>query len=158
MKGAFRNSSTSAASVFYSVRELGRRAGMTPESIARWRVDAGDDSVSVYLRPGTNERVVFPIDRTKPHRFRRLRDHSSAHYAWPVVPSGSIASSVPDFVVPFDPRRGPEGAPLFSKTSDSTVECAADLLTATLWTLARAEELDPETLDEHGRFPAAASI
>ncbi|HDR89281.1 MAG TPA: hypothetical protein ENN63_06595 [Bacteroidetes bacterium] len=50
-----------------------------------------------------------------------------------------------------------EGIPCFFRTSESG-PLPYDLLASTFWMISRYEEYRPETTDEHGRFPAAASL
>jgi hypothetical protein len=130
--------STSARSIGYALRELGRRAGVTPEDIARWRFSVEPGRVVLYLHG--QARATFPFDREKPCYTESLR-HPPATFD--------------DAIVPFEHRIG--GGPLFAAVSSDELVCRADVLTATLWTLCRWEEQQAVARDQHARPIAQTS-
>src|SRR5215467_3111182 len=77
---------TSRKSILYALRELGRRAGASTESIARWSVQFLVDRVILYPEAGPMVRVIFPIDLSKPSRFAELRDVPARRYEWMLPP------------------------------------------------------------------------
>jgi hypothetical protein len=145
--------SISKAAVLYTLRELGRRAGAALEWIACWRVWIGEGQVTVFPQWPSPARLIFPFDPGKAAHFRELYQVPPSRHRW-MSPS---ETNTCDFIVPFD-ERAVSGTPLFVQTSPDVVECRADILTSTLWTLSRVEEeWLPNAADSHGRFPAAAS-
>ncbi len=141
----------------YILRELGRRAGAMPDWIAKWRVYFQNGSVALYPQPHSLARLVFPFYPFKISRFQQFRDALPCRFAWMSNPSSELIERTPDFVVLFDDH-AQGGQPLFAETDPNTLECRADILTAALWTLARAEESVPGPSDSHARFPASGSI
>ena len=142
-------------SIAYAVRELGRRAGVDLDSIARWEVTLGEKTATLDLGLPNSARVTFPFDRSKAARFQALVCRGPATFEWIREPSGTLREAVPSFIVPFEEGEG--GGPLFVTNGD-VVECRADILTASLWTMARREELESAEHDAYDRFPSTASI
>jgi len=142
--------------ILYTLRELGRRAGASPEWISGWRVRFGEKNLTLFPEPSSDARVIFPFDPLKARRFETLKESSPSRYEWMHFPGTAVSETVPNLIVLFEdePR---EGVSLFQARGEQTVECQGDLLTCALWTLARMEELQPAPLDEHARFPATAS-
>lgn len=140
----------------YALRELGRRAGVPQALLSRWKTVFDADGVTLYPAADGESRIVFPCDFSKLDRFAVLRAAPAVRYEWMETSDPALRCRVPDFVVLFDDRHC-GGTPLFKRTGDRTFECAGDILTSSLWTLGRFEELHPESNDEHGRFPAASS-
>jgi hypothetical protein len=134
--------STSTRAVGYALRELGRRAGVATSEIARWRYTIRDGCVVLYPAPGSDKRISFPFDPNKPQRAADLMR--------------SVPARFDDAVVPFEGTEG--GGPLFTAGGADEIRCGADLLTAVIWTLNRAEERQASQRDEHGRFQASSSI
>ena len=147
---------TSNTSVLYVLRELGRRAGADQDWIAQWRVKFTPGCVSLFPDPSSQAVIRFSFDPAKSPRRRELIRSSSNRYSWPTPPSQHVLQLLPDFVVNFEERAS--SGPLFQVEGSQSVTFRADVLTATLWTLSRAEEKDAVALDEHGRFSAPASI
>jgi hypothetical protein len=145
---------TSPSAYLYAIRELGRRAGAAPQWIERWRVRFDGDSVVVYLEPSSDVGISFPHEPDKPLRARDACKREPSRYQWLLPPHGE-QRIVEDFVVPFEERPG-DGS-LFV-TGAGGVACRADILTATLWMLARTEELVSNARDEHDRIPGESSI
>src|SRR5262245_60155988 len=109
----------------------------------------------VYLDPDSTVRVSFPYDPSKPHRFAELSLVPPGRYEWLFHPGAAVIEAIPDFVVPYGNDAG--GGPLFVVVGSGEVKCNADILTPTLWMLARVEEMAHGAADSHGRFPASAS-
>jgi len=78
--------------------------------------------------------------------------------AWNGLAHVPAARLVPDFIVPFCSKESRPGQPLFDQVGPQTFECTEDLLASIVLTLSRFEELQPIEKDEHGRFPASASL
>jgi hypothetical protein len=148
---------TSPESIRYILRELGRRAGAEREWIARWRVEFYDRSVVLFPEPGANLQVRFPFCRSKPERLSELKDIPPRRYTWMENGPGRIADVPDDFVVPFEEPIG-EWSPLFVPCGPGVIECRGDILTSSLWTMSRLEELVAGPSDIHGRFRAAESV
>jgi hypothetical protein len=66
--------------------------------------------------------------------------------------------AVTDFVVPFATGDSAEGEPLFVETALREYRCTEDLAASAVLVLSRYEEMGSELRDEHGRFPADASV
>jgi hypothetical protein len=148
---------TSPNAILYTLRELGRRAGASPSSIARWRVSFSSDGVRLFPNPASQACIYFTCDLTKPSRFFALRNRPASRYEWMDSSNPALRTRVRDFVVLFEDRHA-SGAPLFRRIDSENIACEGDILTCSLWTLARFEEVqEPRVTDEHGRFPAAAS-
>jgi hypothetical protein len=124
--------------------------------MAGWRVSFYGRCVTLYPKRDSNVRIVFSFEPTKPARLAELRYRPASRYTWMWDPGSSLLEVVPDFIVPFEDEAR-SGAPLFTAAAPDTVECRADILTSSLWTLARLEETLSVPTDEHGRFPASAS-
>ncbi|HJZ97682.1 MAG TPA: polysaccharide deacetylase family protein [Candidatus Solibacter sp.] len=146
---------TSKNAILYTVRELGRRAGVAPESIARWKVRFLADRIHVFPEADAAVRIVFPYDPSKPARFAKLRAAPPGRYGWMLPPTSALIETIPDFTVLFSDDAG--GGPLFSGIGPGEMHCNADILTPTLWMLSRMEEAAPKPADAHGRFPASES-
>lgn len=147
---------TSKASVLYTLGELGRRAGAAPEWIAGWHVQFKDRSLILHPEPLSPLQIVFPLDRSKPARFEQLMAVPPISRSW-MEGKAPHSTNSPDLLVFFDDgNRG--GEPLFVQKAPNLVECRSDVLTSALWTLSRAEEFCSVHRDQHGRFPASASV
>lgn len=149
---------TSRGALLYALRELGRRAGATPAFIASWQVEFSDRSVTVFLDTSRTSRIIFPIDFSKPNRVEPLAQRSPARYCWMRPPERPELSWIDAFIVPFEDRTSHVNEPLFETVETAEIACRADVLTPTLWTLSRAEELAAPALDEHSRFRAADAV
>jgi hypothetical protein len=141
----------------YAVRELGRRAGVREEQLEQWRIIPGHNEVAVMPLAGSEKRITFPLyGNTLAQNDRD--EFVTARMEWMQPPSPALRESIPNFVVPFSSKAAPVSGPLFALCAPDEVRCSVDLLSSTLLTLARFEENDSSRRDEHGRFPAAASI
>jgi hypothetical protein len=139
------------------LRELGRRAGATASWIAQWRIDFLDGAIQLFPQTGTSRRISFPCDLSKPARLALLKTLPPSRHRWMRPPPAVLRETIGDFVVHFEDRPH-TGSPLFARVDAEEVACRADILTATLWHLARVEEIDAAKPDEHGRFCAEASV
>jgi hypothetical protein len=147
---------TNVEALRYAARELGRRAGLDADEIARWRVEVDRARTTVYPDPNSQARIIFTSDRSKAGRIDRLLELPPSHYAWMADPPRRLLELIPGFIVPFEDP--PNEGPLFRLVAPDEVHCRGDILTAALWMLARADERDVNAVDEHGRFRAAASV
>lgn len=134
--------STSARSIAYTIRELGRRAGASSEDIARWRVRINERDVTVYPDPDRAARIRFSFDASKPARLAHLRKLVPVQFEEVVVPFEESAT----------------GGPLFAAGDSEELVCRADILTAALWTVSRLEETLDVSRDEHERIRARDSM
>ena len=142
----------------YALKELARRAGVTPEFFRSWKIEFGTEEILVYVLPPEAKCIRFksaPRTLPKPHQPSRMR---TAHAGWMRPPNEPARTLVPHFVVPFAGGNGESGHPLFAHLGADTVECSVDLLASTLLTLTRYEEAMSSIRDAHGRFAAAASV
>jgi hypothetical protein len=142
----------------YAVKELARRAGVTREFFQTWQIEVRTDRTSVSLGPETKRTIHFQHAEETSCTDIACGSISVARAAWLNAPHDSLAQ--PDLVLPFcnsnlNPGRR---APLYQQTSDDTIVCRLDLLSSFLFTLSRLEETLFKTVDEHGRFPASASL
>lgn len=147
---------TSISAALYALGELGRRAGCTGSEIAAWRVSFGEGLATLRPDPLSEAKVVFPWRPHKIAQFKSLAE-SAARFTWMHAPDHALLSTIPFFIVPHEEPQSRQPT-LFRQTDPTTVVCNADLISATLWALGRAEEFFPANRDEHGRFPSSASI
>lgn len=142
--------STSARSIAYAVRELGRRAGAQADWIAAWSISVSDNEVVVRIDRQRGACLRFPFDGRKANRYEVLRSSPPAMLHYPL----GAATAGKDVVVPFTEY---VNGPIFT-VSGEEVRFRADVLTSTLWTLGRYEEIrEPGGRDEHARFRGADS-
>jgi hypothetical protein len=128
----------------YAVKELARRASVSPELFGSWRLIIERDSTVIYPVAGSDKRLSF----------RHLRqpifsDLNTCRVSW----SGSttVPQGGPDVVVPFQ-QRSDLKEPMFS-IGDEAAHCSLDLPLSALLMLARYEETAVAQRDAHGRFP-----
>ncbi|MEW5987752.1 MAG: polysaccharide deacetylase family protein [Chloroflexota bacterium] len=136
----------------YAIRQLMSRAGADP---AAW------PSPVVYGQPGPQPGVyVVPCAGAA---WDALLQREPMSLDW----RPSAATVPPSYALPFDDPipvlfwgEGCEAGnhPFAEKRKDGTVVFYADVVAATLFMLTRWEESVVATRDEHGRFPAAASV
>jgi hypothetical protein len=139
----------------FALQELSRRAGVQDEVYKSSNIHVGGDALTLSVN-GTQE-IFFP---GLPDRYWQQScsgNYPCARFSWMFAPSLGIQEAVPDFVVPFIPDTTPR-KPLFQRVNSNTVKCNADLLGSMVLTLSRFEESTPSFRDEHGRFPASASV
>jgi len=142
----------------YALKELARRAGVTPEFFRSWKIEFDAGEVCVDVVPHGARRIRFksaPISCGRPIQLSGVR---TARATWMRPPEEAARTLVPDFVVPFAARNGESGRPLFAAVGADAAECSVDLLASILLTLTRYEEVMSPVRDSHGRFPASASV
>jgi hypothetical protein len=143
----------SRPSRIYALRELSRRAGVASQDLKQWRIEFDSDTLIVKPLPGRLADIRFPLF-TREQRQRNC----VVRKAWLYDPPTALAGLVPEFIVPFRRPNSISKEPLFIQKGDLRFECTEDLLGSMLLTLSRYEEIDYDNRDEHGRFPAGASI
>jgi hypothetical protein len=137
----------------WALGELARRAGVSDEFFACWRIEFTGEQTVVHLEPGTAKQVRFP--NIEPRGWREMcagRTHT-LRASWMKVP-GNIDNLIPDFPVPYCREIPVEVRPLFEPVRNHTIACSLDLLAAVLFMLCRAEEASTEERDIHGRVTA----
>jgi hypothetical protein len=140
----------------WAVRELARRAGVTPEQFEKWSIEFSPDSTVILVDRFAGKRIRIAahdgliVQKLPFELFTNSAD-------WMVPPPEGLARLVPSFVVPFSPVQS-EPRPIFSRLNSNMVVSGFDLVTSSLFTLARAEEVAPGPRDGHGRFVAKASV
>jgi hypothetical protein len=139
----------------YAVRELGRRAGVTPEFLKQWRIEAGEQETIVYPTPGNAKRLVFPNTSCSFHH----SDFHTLRTLWMSEARSPLQDQIPEFIIPFCPKDAvATGQPLFIRNGSDEVRCRTDLLASVLYSLSRVEELGRRSRDSHDRFPATESV
>jgi hypothetical protein len=137
----------------YAVKELARRAGVSKAFFLTWHIAITHERTTISLGHETSRRIHFPHANS----ILEVAPRES-------IPVGRAAwfrtdkTGAPALVLPFcacdsDPRQ-----PLYQVTRDGDVVCRMDLLSSFLFTLCRLEETLSRCRDEHGRFPASASL
>jgi len=140
----------------YALKELARRAAVTPEFFRTWKVHFDAHELLVEVLPPSAKRIRFKMHPlSAPGQNRSI---CAARASWMRSPGEPTRSLVPDFVVPFAGQNGGNGRPLFVPVEADAVECPLDLLASTLLTLTRYEEAVSPVRDGYGRFPAAATL
>ncbi|HKM67274.1 MAG TPA: polysaccharide deacetylase family protein [Candidatus Acidoferrum sp.] len=140
----------------YAVKELARRAGVSKEFFQTWVIETSPEHTTISLGSGLNATVQFV------HYHGRMFDEIAGG-AIPVARAGWLAGGqdpIPgsDLIVPFCDSETNSGAPLYQPNGDRGLICRLDILASFLFTLSRVEEALCQTHDEHGRFPASASL
>lgn len=144
--------------VRYAIEQLARRAGVSDEALASWRLDWSENGfVTAYVQPGTHKRIRFP--RVRGATWERIQRgvFATSTAAWwtGAAKAGDLA---PDFKIPFSSSNQPDLGPLFLPDSKESFTCAVDLPMSALLTLSRFEEILPYRKDMHGRFPAESGV
>src|SRR5579872_2638729 len=143
---------------YYAIKELARRAGVVSDFFRSWKVTFEEKETIIHIQPGSNKNIRF---RNAPELLEgepNPRTFHTARAGWMYPPSAQVVALVPDFVIPFSNATPSEPFPLFVQVSEDCVRCLVDLPVSTLLTLSRYEETLPGERDDHGRFPASASI
>lgn len=140
----------------YALKELARRAGVSREFFQRWNIQIGPECTTASFGSGPDATIRFVHNRGA--SFGRL-----VPGAIPVARAGWLNGSrdrinEPDLVLPFCDSEVDSQLPLYLPASEGGLTCRLDLLSSFLFTLSRVEETFCETFDEHGRFPASASL
>ena len=139
----------------YALRELAKRAGVSPDFFRSWRIQWSADEMLVYLDSSSRVKIRFPFSQPEPTA--NLLQRRVARLAWMASPSESIYEQVRGFVVPFASQSEAEVTPLFFK-EENAISCSLDLLASIAMILARGEELITSARDKHGRFPISESL
>jgi len=107
----------------------------------------------IEFRPSwdSSKRIEFPVFPAN------AMSRSTARLKWMCPPEDQLRTLVPDFVLPHHPEPLPEG-PLFERVNEDRVRCKTDLSLIALAVLCRWEEVQSAERDQHGRFPAVASV
>ena len=142
----------SHAARIYALKELSRRAGVTNEFFQCWRVEIQSDMLLVQPQPDAHGQIRFPFFSAA------LQNTEVVKKTWYCDGPAELRELVPDFIVPFARVDSTAGQPLFLEQSPQEFCSTEDLLASVLLTLCRFEEMDFLACDEHGRFPASASI
>jgi hypothetical protein len=140
----------------YTVKELARRAGVGQDFFRKWVIEVSDEQTTVTFGPELNGRISFS------HATCRELD-KIAHQVIPVSRAGWLHgvhynTPSPDLILPFCESQLDARVPLYRTTSRGALTCRLDILASVLFTLSRVEETLSDARDEHGRFPAAASL
>ena len=138
----------------YALFELGRRAGVSTELLQQWQIErsVAGDMLAVKPLPGAAGEIRFPVSGAMPQTAEVIRK------TWWREPQRELRQLVPDFIVPFCASASTAGQPLFVEGKPQQFSCTEDLLASTALTLSRFEEIVSPQRDEHGRFPASASL
>lgn len=141
----------------YAVRELARRAGVRQSTFQSWRIENdGNGYLSVYLNPGTNSRVRFPVISRDFLKRMPSSKYRTATATW-MENAPDSRSGIDDFKIPFSRFDREDVGPLFVAEGNRSIRCSVDLLTSLLVVLSRFEETLDVPRDEHGRFSAFSS-
>ena len=121
------------AAIRYAVMELALRAGVAREDSEAWRVEIDDsDFVNVYVKPGSNRRIRFPLARPLFWKNLASAKQVTSKAAW----GGSSAkreSEISDFRIPFSSSDEPSIGPLFLREGLDAVRCSIDLLASLVY-------------------------
>jgi hypothetical protein len=133
----------------YALKELARRAGVSRQFFASWKLESSATEFVAILNPVSRATLRFPL---------HLRATAKITKAIPVCRiANSGHDGHADFWLPFSEAEGSKLQPLF-RLDNHTMVGHADLLRSALFTLSRVEELGPDRRDEHGRFPAGVGL
>jgi hypothetical protein len=133
----------------FAILELAKRAGINARDCV---LEVSDDRTSLYLDAHRNVGIVFP-------HFVRQFDESAFHtarYGWISSDKSSRSPLTPDFIVPCSQQV--TGVPPLFLIDGRHARCAVDLGASILFSLSRVEERFSTERDQHGRFPASASL
>lgn len=117
----------------------------------RCQISMNAPSIEVQLGWDHGKRIEFPLFPANAVSSR------TARMKWMFPPSDRMQELVPDFVLPHHPEPVPEGS-LFEQVDEGRIRCKTDLPLIALAVLCRWEEVQSSERDEHGRFPAVASV
>jgi hypothetical protein len=146
------------AAIVYGLKELARRAGVSEGLFNSWQVEFDETGfLTVVVEPSTRKQLRFPRASAKFWSDLQAGIFRVSTATWLNAPT-ELATSVPDFKIPFSSSTENYVGPLFSKVDGNCVDCSVDLLSSIVLTLARFEETFPGPRDEHGRFGAFVGI
>jgi len=140
----------SAAARGYGLRQLSRRAGVSHDWFATWRIEHDEHETLVYPVVTSSKRIRFP--HAAPAHWDNVRAGmlAVARFEYP-----EMDADIPDIVVPY--AESTETGRIFQATEEEVTFCA-DVLASLVLTLSRYEETLPAPRDCHDRFPASASL
>ncbi len=141
----------------YSVRELGRRAGVSNESLRLWRIDVEEKWTTVHLFPGIEKHLRFK-NAPAGSWTDCLKSQAVARACWAYNPQRSVRRRVPEFIIPAQHGLSGSNVPVFRQITNDSIEFDWDLPLATFFTISRIEELIIQERDQHDRFLACSSI
>jgi hypothetical protein len=139
----------------YAVKELARRAGVSQEFFKRWIIQVTPEETTISFGPDTTAKIRFLQGPEAGFEQQLPGEIPVGRAAWPTAAQSFLGSR--DLIIPFcfsSQKRGP----LYEGALDGSLCCKLDLLASLVLTLSRVEETLRPKLDEHGRFPASASL
>ena len=139
----------------YALRELARRAGVSRGLFRSWKIEVGDHRTVVRLNGGS---PCIRFEHAPEDLVSRIAggEVSVGRATWLSAPANGTPAD--DLVIPFSRSNTTPAKPLFNPARDGSFDCQEDVLLSLLLTLSRTEESLSDERDEHGRFPASASI
>lgn len=140
----------------YAVKELARRAGVTADFFQHWEIEISPKRTIISFGPEVHGTISFPNRSEELLKYETPGSVTVARARWLRKPADSI--SVPDLIIPFAETNPESSGPLYFAETLGGLTCRHDLPSSVLFTLSRVEETAFATFDEHGRFPASASI
>jgi hypothetical protein len=146
------------AATVYGIRELARRAGVSPDFFRSWRIEFEEDEfVDVFIKSGTNRRIRFA--QTGAQFWKEIHS-GTVRTAVATWPRGMDAKTqpAPELLIPYSSSERREVGALFAHVAPDCCECPLDLPTSTVLVLSRFEETVAHNRDEHDRFSALSSI
>jgi len=124
---------------------------MKPADWGRCQISMNAGCLEVRLGWDDRKRIEFPVFSANAVSCR------TARLKWMFPPVDRLHKLVPDFILPHHPEPVPEGH-LFEQLDQGNIRCKTDLPLIALAVLCRWEEVQSSERDEHGRFPAGASV
>jgi len=140
----------------YALRELARRAGVSREFFLTWKIEVAEERTLVRLDAGGCRHICFAHAPDKPYSRIATQELPVGRAGWLRPPFGN--SPPEDLLIPFSRGDTTPGMPLFVPANNGSFVCHEDLLLSLVFTLSRVEETLCSQRDEHGRFPASASM
>ncbi len=153
---------------YYALKELARRAGVSRAFFESWKIESTAEKTVVSLGSEVHGQIVFVHQNlTDPIAAKS----SVARAGWLNPSEGSALCA--DLILPFCESREDARKPLYQSSAPNasvsnapvsndsilnSVTCRLDVLRSVLFTLSRTEETMSESVDEHQRFPASASL
>jgi hypothetical protein len=140
----------------YAVKELARRAGVSREFFDKWLIQTIQGRTTISFGAGSSAKIYFIHKNGESFGEIASTPIPVARAGWLDKPSNSVVG--PDLILPFCNSDSDSREPLYQPSGDGGLTCRLDLLSSFLLTLSRVEESLCQTLDEHSRFPATASL
>lgn len=139
----------------YAVKELARRAGVSPQFFKSWMIQVTPVETTISFRQETNAKIRF-LHGPEAGLVQDLAGEIPIGRAeWLATTQADTRPR--DLIIPFCRSRQNHG-PLYVSAPDASLDCKLDLLASIVLTLSRIEESFRPRLDEHGRFPAKSSL